>query len=65
MPAPIAVELGAVDEVAVEAEVLSTAMARAALLAPKAKPALAGIRHNFYAAAIAALDPAASRNDRG
>lgn len=51
-----ALALGAVDEVADgEDAVRSAALARAAELAPKAKPTLASLRRNFYGPAIDAL----------
>jgi Delta3-Delta2-enoyl-CoA isomerase len=55
VPAEAALALGAIDAVAAPDAVLPSALARAAELAPKAKPAVAGIRRNFYAPAIAAL----------
>jgi enoyl-CoA hydratase/carnithine racemase len=62
-PGPTALELGAVDAVVADAAVLPTALARAAELAPKAKPTITGLRRNFYAAAIAALDPHAEGDE--
>ncbi len=52
---PVALELGVVDALAAEEEVLPTAMARAVELAPKSKPILATIRRDFYGDAIDAL----------
>jgi enoyl-CoA hydratase/carnithine racemase len=51
-----ALAMGAVDEVAEgEDAVLATAMERAAVLAPKAKPTITALRRNFYGPAIDAL----------
>jgi enoyl-CoA hydratase/carnithine racemase len=55
-PAPTALELGAVDEVAELDAVLDTAIGRARTLAAKAGRTLPAIRRNLYAPALAALD---------
>jgi enoyl-CoA hydratase/carnithine racemase len=64
LPAPAALDLGVIDAVAPEDAVLSTAMARAAELAPRGRSVLGGIRRNFYAPVIAALDPPADGANR-
>lgn len=52
---PAALELGVIDAVASEADLVPTAFACAESLAPRSKPVLARIRRDFYGPAIDAL----------
>jgi enoyl-CoA hydratase/carnithine racemase len=56
LPGPTALQVGAIDAVAPEGEVLTASVATAEAMAGKAGAALSTLRNDFYSEAISALE---------